>query len=257
MNPGLYRKIPKSLAGFREHYWGTIFRFITNLIYTFYGPWVGWCIFQFRTGDSWAATLLAAVTLILFSSILICFAVAIIRTAKRYIQSQGSAAALFEEKRTWLNYSLFYNTYCKNYWWFFNVIIGYSFIRAFLLAALNGEGFAQTVSMLAVEALTLIITVIVRPHERKIENIVNVTTRFFQTLTFAGVLVFVNELKVQKSTQTVIGFVLVGFSLVTTAVLLILLIISTFIICCANNPHRQRRKETGTYTIEYSSYGTF
>ncbi|RDW87967.1 hypothetical protein BP5796_03661 [Coleophoma crateriformis] len=236
-------KIPKSLVGFRKHYWGTTFRSITNLIYIFYGPWVGWSIFQFKTGDSWAATLLAAATLILFSSILICFAVVIIRTAQRYIKSQGSAAALFEEKRTWLKYSLFYNTYRKNYWWFFNVIIAYSFIRGFLLAALNGKGFAQTIAMLVIEALMLIITVLVRPHERKIENIVNITTRFCQTLTFAGVLIFVNELKVQKSTQTIMGFALVIFSVVTTAILVILLITSAFITCCANNPHRQRRKE--------------
>jgi hypothetical protein len=43
----LFGSFPKSLTGFRKHYWGTMARSIVNLILVLYGVWVLYCIFQF------------------------------------------------------------------------------------------------------------------------------------------------------------------------------------------------------------------
>jgi hypothetical protein len=43
----LFGSFPKSLTGFRKHYWGTMARVIVNLILVLYGVWVLYCIFQF------------------------------------------------------------------------------------------------------------------------------------------------------------------------------------------------------------------
>jgi hypothetical protein len=43
----LFGSFPKSLIGFRKHYWGTMARAIVNLILVLYGVWVLYCIFQF------------------------------------------------------------------------------------------------------------------------------------------------------------------------------------------------------------------
>lgn len=43
----LFGSFPKSLTGFRKHYWGTMARAIVNLILILYGVWVLYCIFQF------------------------------------------------------------------------------------------------------------------------------------------------------------------------------------------------------------------
>jgi hypothetical protein len=43
----LFGSFPKSLTGFRKHYWGTMARAIVNLILVLYGVWVLYCIFQF------------------------------------------------------------------------------------------------------------------------------------------------------------------------------------------------------------------
>ncbi|KAH8660904.1 hypothetical protein BGZ60DRAFT_530904 [Tricladium varicosporioides] len=236
---------PKSLTGFRKRYWRTAFRTNVTLIKEFYGNWVVFCIFQFRTGGSWAATLLAAVTLALFSGILLFFIVKIIQTARKHIKSEGSAAGLFENKELWLKYSMFYDVYSKKSWWFFGPVILYNLVKSALLAGLNGRGhgFAQTVSIIVVEAIMLVLYIFIRPCERRRFNIVNISIQFVRVLQMAALLVFVQELKVERSTQTVMGFALVIVTSVFTGLLVLLMVINGFYTCCKDNPHRKRRKE--------------
>jgi len=239
-------KYPKSLIGFRKHYWGTIFRTNVILINTFYGIWVLYSIHQFRVGDSWAATLLAALTLAVFSGILIFFAVGIFRAANHHIKYSGSAARLFEDKKIWLKYGLLYNTYRKKTWWFFTPSILYNCIRYALIAALSGRGLAQTVSVLIVEVSMLILVIFLHPFERKRENFVHILTHIVRALLSGAILVFVDELKVQRSTQTIMGFALVIITSVLTVLLVGLLVFNAIYVCCKDNPHRKRRKEAGT-----------
>src|SRR5204863_5719070 len=65
-----YTTLFRSLTGFRKRYWGTMGRTIVNLILILYGVWVLYCVFQFTHGDSWAAKLLAGLTLAAFTGIL-------------------------------------------------------------------------------------------------------------------------------------------------------------------------------------------
>ena len=59
----LFASFPKKLTTFRKEYWMIMARTIVNLILLLYGVWVLYCIFQFTHGDSWAAKLLAVITL--------------------------------------------------------------------------------------------------------------------------------------------------------------------------------------------------
>lgn len=241
----LLASFPKSLTTFRKRYWGTIFRTNVLLINTFYGTWVLYCILQFKSGDSWAATILAAVTLALFSGILVFFVVRIYLIARRHIKNEGSAAGLFENKRLWLKYSLFYDTYHKKSWWFFTPLIVYNLIRYTLLATLDGRGLPQTIALLTCETLLLILFIFVRPFERKRENAINITTQTIRALSMAIILVFVDELKVERSTQTIMGFALVIISSVLSVVLVILMVVNALYACFQDNPHRKKRKAAG------------
>jgi hypothetical protein len=122
----LFGSFPKALTGFRKHYWGTMARTIVQLILVFYGIWVLYCIFQFTHGDSWAAKALAGVTLALFTGVLCFFTFKIWQTAQRLKRIDGDASGLYEDKATWLKYSLFYDSYKKDFWWLFVPIIIYS-----------------------------------------------------------------------------------------------------------------------------------
>jgi hypothetical protein len=122
----LFGSFPKALTGFRKHYWGTMARTIVQLILVFYGIWVLYCIFQFTHGDSWAAKALAGVTLALFTGVLGFFTFKIWQTARRLKRIEGDVSGLYEDKQTWLKYSLFYDSYKKDFWWLFVPIIIYS-----------------------------------------------------------------------------------------------------------------------------------
>lgn len=107
----LFASFPKKLTGFRKRYWGLLGRTIVNLILLLYGVWTLYCIFQFTNGDSWAAKILAGVTLAAFTLILGFFTVRIWILARRFKKLEGDTSVLYEDKETWRKYSLFYDGY--------------------------------------------------------------------------------------------------------------------------------------------------
>jgi len=151
----LFGSFPKGLTGFRKHYWGTMARSIVNLILVLYGVWVLYCIFQFTHGDSWAAQVLAGVTLALFTSVLAFFSFKIWQTARRLKQMDGDVSGLYDNKDFWLKYSLFYDSYKKDFWWLFLPTIIYMAAKGCVLAAADGHRLTQTIAQLVIECLSM------------------------------------------------------------------------------------------------------
>ncbi|EHA54827.1 hypothetical protein MGG_15749 [Pyricularia oryzae 70-15] len=239
----LFGNFPKSLIGFREHYWGSIARAITSLILLLYGVWVLYCIFQFTHGDSWAAKTLAGVTLALFTGVLLFFSFKIWYTARQLKQAEGSASGLYDQKSIWVKYSMFYESYKKDYWWLFVPTIVYLFAKGVCIAMGDGHGRVQTISLLCIEAVMLAMLLWNRPYERKSGNIINVIIAVVRVLSVVVILVFVQEFGVTQTTQTVAGVVLIVIQSTLTGVLAILIAWNAIIACCKANPHRKRRKE--------------
>lgn len=241
----LFGSFPKSLAGFRKHYWGSIARAITSLILLLYGVWVLYCVFQFTRGDSWAAKTLAGITLFLFTAILAFFSWKIWRTAHMLKSMQGDIAGLYEDKSIWVKYSLFYESYRKDYWWIFVPTIFYMFAKGTCLAAADGHGMAQTIAQLIIEGLMLILLIWSRPYERRSGNVINIIIQVVRVLSVACILIFVEQFGIAQTTQTVTGVVLIAVQSALTGILAILVIWNAGIACCKENPHRKRRKEMG------------
>ncbi|KAE8452239.1 hypothetical protein EG329_001706 [Mollisiaceae sp. DMI_Dod_QoI] len=239
----LFGSFPKGLVGFRKHYWGTMARAIVQLILVLYGVWVLYCIFQFTHGDSWAAKLLAGITLALFTGVLAFFTFKIWQTAKRLKEMEGDASGLYENKDFWLKYSLFYDSYKKDFWWLFVPAIVYMFAKGCVLAAADGHGLTQTVAQLIIECLMLGLLIWNRPYERRSGNVINIFIQVVRALSVVCVLIFVEELGIAQTTQTVTGVVLIAVQSVMTGVLAILIAANAIIMCCKENPHRKRRKE--------------
>lgn len=239
----LFGSFPKGLTGFRKHYWLTMGRTITQLILLLYGTWVLYCIFQFTTGDSWAATALAAVTLALFTGILAFFGYKIFTTAKKLKETDGDASQLYENKNIWIKYSLFYENYKKDYWWIFVPTILYMLAKGIILAAGDNHGMAQSIAQLIVEALMLCLLLWNRPYERKSGNVINITIAVVRVLSVACILIFVDEFAVSETTSTVTGVVLIAIQAALTGLLAILIAWNAIIAICKENPHRKRRKE--------------
>ncbi|KAM7191554.1 Transient receptor potential (TRP) ion channel domain containing protein [Naviculisporaceae sp. PSN 640] len=239
----LFGSFPKSLSGFRKHYWGSIARAITSLILLLYGVWVLYCVFQFTRGDSWAAKTLAGITLFIFTAILAFFSWKIWRTAHTLKSMQGDIAGLYEDKSIWVKYSLFYESYRKQYWWVFVPTIVYLFAKGTCLAAADGHGMTQTIAQLIIEGLMLILLIWSRPYERRSGNVINIIIQVVRVLSVACILIFVEQFGIAQTTQTVAGVVLIAVQSALTGILAILVIWNAGIACCKENPHRKRRKE--------------
>ncbi|KAH0491247.1 hypothetical protein TgHK011_002685 [Trichoderma gracile] len=234
---------PQSLAGFRKHYWTSIARTLTTLILLLYGIWVLYCVFQFTLGDSWAAKLLAGLSLGIFTGVLMFFGYKIWSTARRLKAQDGDASKLYEDKQNWLKYSMFYEAYQKSYWWLFMPVILYTFIKGCLVAAGDGHGMAQTVISLILELAMLALLVATRPFERRSSNIINIFIAVVRVLSVVCVFVFVEEFNVQQTTQTVMGVVMIAIQSTLTGALALLVAWNAINATIKMNPHRARRKE--------------
>lgn len=243
----LYGKFPESLTGFRKHYWRSIARTITTLILLLYGIWVLYCVFQFTLSDSWAAKVLAGLSLGIFTGVLIFFGYKIWSTAHRLKSQHGDASRLYEDKQNWLKYSMFYEAYKKSYWWLFIPVILYTFVKGCLVAAGDGHGMAQTVISFIVELAMLALLVFTRPFERRSSNIINIFIAIVRVLSVICVFVFVEEFNVQQTTQTVMGVVMIAIQSTLTVALAILVGWNAINAGIKMNPHRKRRKEMGTF----------
>jgi len=82
-----------------------------------------------------------------------------------------------------------------------------------------------------------------RPYERRSGNVINIFIQIVRVLSVVCILVFVEELGITQTTQTVTGVVLIAVQSVLTGVLAILIAVNAIIMCCKENPHAKRRKE--------------
>ncbi|KAH7410428.1 hypothetical protein DE146DRAFT_355480 [Phaeosphaeria sp. MPI-PUGE-AT-0046c] len=239
----LFGSFPKRLTGFRKRYWWTLAKTITNLVLLLYGIWVLYCVYQFKNGDSWAAKVLAGVTLAAFTGILAFFTWKIWSIAHKFKKLEGNMEALYDDKDVWRKYSMFYENYKKSYWWIFIPTIIYMFARGCVIAGADGHGLAQAAGQLIVEALLLLVLLWSRPYSLKSGNWINIVIQVVRVLSVVCILVFVEELGMSQTTKTVTGLVLVVVQASLTGVLAILIAVNAIIMCCKENPHRKKRKE--------------
>ncbi|KAJ5455826.1 uncharacterized protein N7458_004090 [Penicillium daleae] len=239
----LYGNFPKKLSDFRDDYWGIMARTITNMILVLYSIWVLYCVYQLRNGDSWAARVLAAVTLAVFTALLAFFAWRIVYLARKYKKAEGDTTGLYENKETWRKYSLFYDSYKKDLWWLFIPVIVYALAKGCIIAGAEGHGMVQTIGQLVIECCMLGLLLWNRPYATKSSMGINMTIQIVRVLSVACVLVFVEELGLSQTTKTVTGIVLIVVQSGLTGVLAILIAINALIICIRENPHARKLRE--------------
>lgn len=246
----LFASFPKRLTSFRKRYWWLLAKTITNLILLLYGVWVLYCVYQFKIGDSWAAKLLAGITLGAFTALLVGFSVVIFRKAHASRQASGSVDSLFSDKEVWQRYSLFYESYKMPCFWLFVPSIVYLFAKSCVIAGASGHGLAQTAGQLVIETVFFALLLVLRPYARRSGNIVNIVIQAVRVVSVVCILTFVEVLGVSQTTKTVTGLVLVIMQSVLTAVLAILIAVNAISGLVRMNPHRRRRKEAERLAAE-------
>ncbi|KAF1356436.1 hypothetical protein BDV97DRAFT_287282 [Delphinella strobiligena] len=235
--------LSKPLESFRKRYWWRLAKTLTNLVLLLYGVWTLYCVYQFTDGDSWAAKLLAAVTWCIFTGVIAFFTIKICLIVRRLRKMEGDETGLYDQKETWIKYSLFYDSFKKGYWWLFIPSIVYTFAKNAVVAGANGNGLAQTIGQLVIEVCMLGLLAWNRPYTRKSSNVINIVIQVVRVISVICVFVFVEELGITQTTKTVFGVVLIVIQGILTAVLAILIAVNAVIALVKMNPHRRARKE--------------
>ncbi|KAF8464394.1 hypothetical protein BDZ91DRAFT_660122 [Kalaharituber pfeilii] len=239
----LFASFPKRLTGFRKRYWGFLAATIVRIILILYGTWTLYCLYQFTRGDSWAAHLLAAITLVVFTGILGFFVVKIFLVARRVKKLEGNPEGLFLNKPYMRRYGLFYDQFKSQFWWIFLPLILYAFMKAAFIALGDGHGLIQAAGQLGCELILLILLLWSRPFNTRSGNVLNIIISVVRVLSVVCLLVFVHELGIAADAKTVTGVALIAIQSTLTAVLAILLAINAIVIMCKDNPYEKRRKE--------------
>jgi hypothetical protein len=184
----------KRFETIREEYWRILATTIVRIVLIVYGTWVLYCLYQFRAGDSWAADLLAGITLAVFTGVIAFFTIRIFYLANKAKKLEGGLDELYEHQPWMKKYGFFYDQFKSHLWWFFVPILMVSIIRAFLLVFAAGNGMVQAIGILAVEGLFLVLLFWRRPYDGRGANVINAMIAVVRVLSIVCILIFVEQL---------------------------------------------------------------
>ncbi|KAG5368437.1 putative flavin carrier protein 3 [Yarrowia sp. C11] len=223
-----YKPLGKNLENFRRRYWIHLGSTIVRVVLVLYGLGVLYCCFQFKQNDSWAATVLAAITLALMTLTLLALTARIFFLALYASREKGGLEYLFSHKPWIRKYGLFYDQFQVKYWWCFVVFIAASFGRNAFLALGYGHGMVQVVGQLVIDCLVFIFVCWLKPFNTKMGNWINIAIAVIRIVSMVLILTFTVELNMTKISTTGTGLALI----VVQAVLfcsLTLLIFANFV----------------------------
>ncbi|RVD82501.1 uncharacterized protein DFL_006926 [Arthrobotrys flagrans] len=235
-------KLNKPLTSFRKRYWTFLLGTMVRIILLMYGIWVIYCLYQFKRGDSWAANLLAGVTLAIFTGVLGFFVFRVTKLAKKAkkLEAEGGEK-LLEDKGNLRKYGLFYDQYKSTFWWMFIPFIVYLFAKGAIIALGSGNGLVQSSGQLACELILFAFLVIGRPFNSKAGNVINIFIAVVRIISVGCVLIFTEQLRISQTTTTVTGVVLIVVQSLLTGLLAILIAVNAIVICCKTNYYTKSR----------------
>ncbi|EWC46503.1 hypothetical protein DRE_04226 [Drechslerella stenobrocha 248] len=236
-------KLNKPLASFRKRYWGFLLGTMVRIILLMYGIWVIYCLYQFKRGDSWAANILAGVTLAVFTGVLVFFVFRVSKLARKAKKLESQGVKLLEDKKNLRKYGLFYDQYKSTFWWMFIPFIIYLFAKGAIIALGSGNGLVQSSGQLACELILFGFLVIGRPFNSRSGNVINIFIAVVRVVSVACVLIFTEQLRISQTATTVTGVALIVVQSVLTGLLALLIAINAIIICCKPNYYIKRRHE--------------
>jgi hypothetical protein len=185
--------LSKRFEKLRKNYWLILSTTIVRIVLIVYGTWALYCLYQFKTGDSWAASVLAGATLAIFTAVLGWFTFRIFYLAAK-AKKQGGVEELYEHKPWMKKYGFFYDQFKSKLWWFFVPILLVALIRAVFLVFGGGNGMVQAIGILALEGLFLVLLFWRRPYDGRGANVVNAMIAVTRVLSIVCILVFVEQL---------------------------------------------------------------
>lgn len=213
-------RLPKTLRELCHNAWKVTASLLMRLILIVYGLWCIICVYQFQAGDSWAATILAALTLFIFSGIIGFFSFKIINLAMNKGDSIENGVHLLYKRKEYLQkYGLFYDQFRPKFWWFFIPCNGYSVLKALCIAFGNGHGLVQIIGCLVIELSFLLCLLLTQAYIGRQANAVNISISVVRILSLGVTLLFVDLIGLKETTKTALGIAVIIVQAMLTVVL--------------------------------------
>jgi hypothetical protein len=191
----------------------------------FYGLWVLYSLYQFKIQDGWGTSLLAGLTLGLFSLTLILFSIRIVYMALKARRHEHGLERLFIHKPWIRKYGVFYDEFKVYYWWFFIPMLTATFARNAFLALGNGNGMLQVLGQLCVDFILLMLMMYTKPFNTRMGNIINVAIQCVRVASMILLLMFTKEVGLNGIATTAIGAVLLALQSLLSILLIVLIMI--------------------------------
>ena len=236
-------KLSKKWDSFRRHYLQHLAGIILRIVLFIYSTWVLFCMYQFKNSKSWVASLLAGITLVIFTLVLFFYTFRIFQLARQAKKLPGGIQELYQNKPWMRKYGFFYDQFKSKFWWFFAPLLVYGFMRSAFVALGQSKPLLQAVGAMTCEVILFLSLIISFPFDGRKANILNIAIAITRILSIGCILVFVNAVGVGQTQKTAVGIFMMVMQSLITAVLLLLLIYSAIISLVRKKPIKDKNKE--------------
>ncbi|KAG0238289.1 hypothetical protein BGX31_003320 [Mortierella sp. GBA43] len=178
--------------------------------------------YQFTLKDSWAITLIAVITLLIFL---------VLVSYITYKLRRAGGTSLFFDERLKSKYGPLYDHYVLSAYWFFVPVLVYQILKAAIVGLGHGspsnnfdhhgssDSWAQISLLLLVEVCFAALQIWKRPFADKTTNHLNSTLSFVRVLNVVMLAVLIEGTSVSTVSRTVVGVVIAGTQLLMMLVL--------------------------------------
>ncbi|KAG5221352.1 Flavin carrier protein [Salix suchowensis] len=127
-----------------------------------FAPIVIFALYQWTLKDSWLAVALAVISFLGVFGAIAFVSFVIIRYA-----FQNDSASLFSHREYLISYGALFAQYRTSQYPFYSVALAIFFLKAVIVAAVEGHGQTQVILWVIIEAFLVITTLVLRPHQTR------------------------------------------------------------------------------------------
>ncbi|KXX81787.1 Flavin carrier protein 2 [Madurella mycetomatis] len=195
------------------------------------------CLWEFTQNDSPALVVLAVFFLFGMSITLGWAASKVIRIARRSItMHQNPAYILFSDPQALNKWGFLYVQFRASAYYFIVPVLGYALVKAMFVSFSQGNGTAQAIGFILIEAAALIAASVLRPWMDKKTNSFNIAICAMNFINSIFLMIFTEVFNQPPLVTGVVGVVLWIANAAFALVLLLMLIVTTVIVFFRDNP---------------------
>ncbi|KAG9220794.1 hypothetical protein CCMSSC00406_0002606 [Pleurotus cornucopiae] len=187
-----------------------------------FAPIVIFALYQWTLKDSWLAVLLAVISFLGVVGAIAFVSFVIIRYA-----FQKDSASLFSHREYLISYGALFAQYRTSQFPFYLVALAIFFLKAVVIAAVEGHGQTQVILWVIIEAFLVIATLVLRPHQTRGGDVLSTYLAITRLVSAGLFIAFIEGLAVAPIPRTVIAVIIAVMWSVAVLVMFVSILLNT------------------------------